>query len=317
MIDKIPRPGSPDVLDQSGVEINAFDELYVQKVAQKIPRHNPLDVLDRSGIEVNTFDELYAQEVAQQTIYSDHRASFFHVIRYRGTGNSHWIEDRRIALEGDCLLVLNKDILHRYSKYKCHGELILFMRSFFTQSEEKSCFINNCSILRNNYMVISLHDELFAAQVDAYISLMRRESKGENTHQVVMCNLLHNLLITVEREHLRQGGRLVETGENCGQMQLFRALLDEHYRTQKQVAFYAGQLSVDESKLSRMVRTAHGISAKDYISEKVLLEAIRLLENTTLNQGEIAAELGFDLTYFIKFFRHRTGVTPAKYRKSV
>jgi AraC-like DNA-binding protein len=70
-----------------------------------------------------------------------------------------------------------------------------------------------------------------------------------------------------------------------------------------------------EKMLSRIVSGLYGISAKEYINEKLLREAVRLLKNTTLNQSEIACELGFDFSWFVKFFRKNMGITPAKYRQ--
>jgi AraC-like DNA-binding protein len=145
-----------------------------------------------------------------------------------------------------------------------------------------------------------------------------KTGKGTETELILLRNWLHNLLITLEREYLSRQQRFgFPTGQNCTheeEVRQFKILLDMHYRKQKQVGFYAKELGISEKKLAEAVSSVYGISVKKYINEKILTEAIRLLENTTLSQGEIALELGFDFTYFIKFFRKHTGMTPAKYR---
>jgi AraC-like DNA-binding protein len=134
------------------------------------------------------------------------------------------------------------------------------------------------------------------------------------TDIVLLCNWLHNLLIVIEREYRLQERLINSLIGSHHYIEQFKDLLDIHYQTEKTVHFYAEKLHLSDKKLSLIIFAEHGISAKEYISEKILSEAIRLLKNTTLNQSEIATELGLDLTYFINFFRRRMGITPAKYR---
>ncbi|MDR0509667.1 MAG: AraC family transcriptional regulator [Rikenellaceae bacterium] len=288
-------------------------------MATEIPRYQSFEVLDPFGIEVNTFEELYQQEIAQKTIYDEHRASFFHIFRYRGPGNVHYIEERKIANDGDSLLLVNRDVQQRYSKRKCRGEMALFSLTFFGDTPEKLEFISNCSLFNSSYSIVPIRTEEFAAEVDLYFSLMRQACRtGEMTHTetMIMRNWVHNLMIAVERE-LSQRKTLFSLPPvgTCVHMQQFRELLDANFQEQKHVGFYAGQMGLSEKKLSSIVEHAHGISAKAYIKEKLLEEAVRRLRHTTLNQGEIAAELGFDFTYFVKFFHKHVGVTPAKFRQ--
>jgi AraC-like DNA-binding protein len=288
-------------------------------MANKFPRYGPAEVLDSSGIEINTFDELYAQPVALRTIYESHRASFFHIFCFRGAGNIHYVEGRKIAPEDDAFLIVNKDIRQRYARQHCRGEMILFQTTFLGRDDEKVEFMNNCSLFSGGHALVPLRDKDFAEEVDRYFSMMKSiYTEGDHmgqTEMVLLANWLHNLLIAIERRYRRQGHQLSPVPCSTELIQRFKTLVDEQMREQKQVKFYAEHLEVSEQKLSRAVQSTYGIAAKEYIGEKLLLEAIRLLENTTLNQGEIADQLGFDLTYFIKFFRKRTGTTPAKYRR--
>jgi AraC-like DNA-binding protein len=283
-----------------------------------IPRHTSEDVLDASGIEINSFDELYAQEVAQSTIYGYHRVPFYHIFRYKGMNNSHLIENKKLIFNNDCLLIVNRDVLQKYSKQKCSGNMVLFTDVFLGRTREKADFINNCTLLQPNYVVLPMQSEEFINTVDSYLSMMKKlqlEDKTAVVQNAVMRNWLFILLMTMERQYRLRNTRFITTINNKDYMQQFKTLLDMHYQSQKQVSFYAEKLQISEKKLSQIVYAAHGLSAKIYINEKILKEAIFLLKNTTLNQGEIAYRLGFDFTYFIKFFRKHTGATPAKYRQ--
>jgi AraC-like DNA-binding protein len=281
-----------------------------------IPRHTTGEVLDPSGIEVISFEELYLQKIAQETIYDDHRASFYHIFRYGDSGGEHYIQGQRIKMKKNSLLIVNKDIWQRYSEYKCTGDIVLFSTASLGFTQEKNNFLRRCTVFRNDYAIISPRSEDFIATIDMYFSLMKiRTGKFQETAMLVLHNWVYKLLMTIEREYRLQERRLVSIADTGTYVQQFRALLEMNYQTQKQLHFYAEKLDISEKKLSRIVFAVHGISAKEYINEKVLTEAIRLLKNTTLNQGEIADELGLDFSYFVRFFRKHLGVTPAKYRQ--
>ena len=58
------------------------------------------------------------------------------------------------------------------------------------------------------------------------------------------------------------------------------------------------------------------VSAKQYIHNKVMGEAKRMLTYTDLPVSEIATRLNYDtVSYFIRSFRQHAGQTPLAYRK--
>jgi len=285
----------------------------------KAPRYSSEEVLHSFQVEVNTFEELYKQEVTQGAIHDYHRTTFYHVFRYNGKGNVHYVEGKKILLGKDSLLIINRNVLHKYATEKCSGNMVLFTDTFLGSTQEKINFLNNSTLLQGSYVVIPMMSERFAVTVDFYFSQMRKLHIEKITDlplstAVILRNCLHNMLLTIEREYRLRNATLIAPSNNNSYMLQFKNLLDVHYQEQKQVAFYAEMLKISEKKLSLITHHVHGISAKTYINEKIVQEAIWLLKNTTLNQGEIADRLGLDFTYFVKFFRKHIGSTPAKHR---
>jgi len=286
-----------------------------------IPRYPLEDVLDSGSIEVNTFEELYAQKDMQSLLYAYHRVPFYHVFRYKGGGNIHYIDKRKITLKNDCLLLINRDIPHKYARQKsCRGNMVLFTDVFLSRTSEKSSFLNHCRIFQEDYLIVPLQSEPFTAIVDTCFSMMKKQYEKE-VRQIVEITLMRNwlfiLLMVIEREHRLRDPKLLLSQNHNNYMLQFKTMLDTHFQTQKQVSFYAKELRLSEKKLSQIVYSVHGISAKTFINEKILLETILLLKHSTLNQGEIAERLGLDFTYFVKFFRKHKGMTPAKYRRQM
>jgi AraC-like DNA-binding protein len=70
-------------------------------------------------------------------------------------------------------------------------------------------------------------------------------------------------------------------------------------------------------QLQRRFQSAFGITPQEFLLRTRVLEATRLLEQTTLAAGEIATRCGFvDQSSFSQHFRKRIGVSPAVYRRA-
>lgn len=94
-----------------------------------------------------------------------------------------------------------------------------------------------------------------------------------------------------------------------------RALIQQHFRVHKPVAFYADALDVSLTHLNRLVRSALGCTAHDLIAEKMMEESKAQLLFSAAPVSEIATHLGFaDPAYFSRFFLRRAGEAPRAWR---
>lgn len=98
----------------------------------------------------------------------------------------------------------------------------------------------------------------------------------------------------------------------------YKKLVDKNFIKERQVQFYAGQLGICPNYLNVLTRKFIGKSALDMINERTILEIKRMLLRPDLTISEIAYRLGFnELSYFSRFFRLKTGMTPHKFRDSM
>jgi len=94
----------------------------------------------------------------------------------------------------------------------------------------------------------------------------------------------------------------------------FLDALELHFRELHQAADYAGLLGCSVRTLSRAAQDATGKGVRELIDERRLLEARRLLGGARWNARAVAVHLGFtDAANFGRFFRERTGLTPAAF----
>ena len=95
----------------------------------------------------------------------------------------------------------------------------------------------------------------------------------------------------------------------------FRSMVDENYKKHEPITYYADQLGITPGQLSRLCREVLGVSSLDIINARVIHEAQRVLVYTGNSIKQLAYALGFaDETYFCRFFRKHTGLSPGEFR---
>jgi len=88
----------------------------------------------------------------------------------------------------------------------------------------------------------------------------------------------------------------------------FRQLVDESFRQQPTVADIARTLGQSETRLYTVVKAFSGVSPKEYLTKRTVLEAQRLLVYSPLSVKELAQHLGFnDESYFSRLFKREVG----------
>lgn len=121
---------------------------------------------------------------------------------------------------------------------------------------------------------------------------------------------MSNVIYRVERQGNRKHTRAEAIFAN------FIRLLEENFRTQHRVSWYAEQLCITPKYLSEIVKKISLRTPNEWIDSYVILEARVLLKNTTKSIKEITDELNFPNQSFLgKYFKEHVGVSPSEYRK--
>ncbi|ENN88766.1 transcriptional regulator, AraC family [Rhizobium freirei PRF 81] len=95
-----------------------------------------------------------------------------------------------------------------------------------------------------------------------------------------------------------------------------RTAVDRHYRSDWPVGRYVELLATTPHLLDKAAREIFGLTVKELMLERRLLEAKRLLMFTIRSVEDIGREVGFeDPAYFSRFFRKRMGEAPAAWRR--
>ena len=96
----------------------------------------------------------------------------------------------------------------------------------------------------------------------------------------------------------------------------FLKMVKDNFRSERQLKYYADALCITPRYLSRVVKDCTGSSAADWIERYVVLEARALLKSTNMTIQQISDYLNFpSQTFFGKYFKRRTGLSPKEYRR--
>ncbi|MCC8018794.1 MAG: helix-turn-helix domain-containing protein [Rikenellaceae bacterium] len=91
----------------------------------------------------------------------------------------------------------------------------------------------------------------------------------------------------------------------------------EHHYRERSVRFYADELHITPKYLSTVIKDVSGRSAASWINEFVINRAKILLKFSGKSVQEITYELNFSTqSFFGKFFKRHTGISPSDYRKA-
>ena len=158
--------------------------------------------------------------------------------------------------------------------------------------------------------------------VGNYISLMCDVVKSNviNCREAINSILLSLFYVVtgIGSERIRDIGDEVRNSSNRSKIifEQFIKLVSEYHIQHRNVGFYADKLCLTPKYLSKLIKTATGRSAPDWIAY-VILEAKNLLKYSNVTIKEVVYRLNFpNQSVFYKFFKARTGMTPSEYRNS-
>ena len=151
-----------------------------------------------------------------------------------------------------------------------------------------------------------------------YVDAARRtaDSMGMLPQRVVSCAELLELFLGVYKYQDRSALNGVEQTRMESYVDFALHYIHMNYQSPITVQELTKLLGVSQPYLFRIFKAATGKSPKQYLSDYRLLQARKLLAETTLSISQVAASVGYaDPLAFSKFFSSRQGISPQGYRK--
>ncbi|WP_196894385.1 AraC family transcriptional regulator [Aureivirga marina] len=235
----------------------------------------------------------------------------YHEIMWIQEGAAKFIIDGEISyIESNSFFVLPKGRLHQFLPNKLvEGQVIRFTEDLL------DCFPRLLFSKFNSisHVKISMEDN---QSLDFLYKAFTIEYQEQNEFSPIITNLLKTIIHKLNDIKQSQFPNNTILLENIDLFDQFQHLMDKHITEHKLTDFYASKLNITSRKLNSIVKSILNKSTINTISERLLIEAKRSLIYTDKNISNIAYSLGFeDNSYFTKFFKKHTELTPKQFRK--
>lgn len=200
----------------------------------------------------------------------------------------------------------------------CKAKMIRFNRSFYCIVDHDS-EVGCKGILffgASQLPILNIPD----TEIEKFQSIWKMfeiELQSKEEHQLEMLQLLLKRFVIMCTRIFKSQEKYTTIADN--QIDLVREynfLVEENFRTKHTVAQYAAMLNKSPKTLSNLFSKISSKTPLQFIQDRRMLEAKRLLHHTDKSVKEIAYEIGFeDLQTFGRFFKNAEGISPTDFKE--
>lgn len=265
----------------------------------------------RNGQIAGRNEILFNELNGERHIETPHKHDFFIINLFDEASGVHNIDSKDYQIGNKEVHILFPGQMHKWDiNEHTTGYQLMIEHDFL---EQFAPFFRFSYTNYHHHPVIKLTDDAFEKIKYEFIAIME-ELKIENS----LLHLIHAraaviaAIVSTQAELAFTEFKVYQSNERLA---TFNMLINEFYKEEKSVGFYADKLHISANYLNILCKKNLKISASELIHQRISVEAKRLLQNNKLTIKEITFELGFsDNSYFTNFFKNQTGITPSEFR---
>jgi len=272
------------------------------------------------------FDFIHVETVASRssvhdwTIRAHRHRNLFQILLIERGGGEMTFEAARLPFAAPAAILVPAAIAHgfRFEPNVTAGWVLSFTEdAAFALADRAGEALSRLRALAA-HPIVTIADEAERARLSALCTeLFEEGSLAREGYRMAMRSLLALIAVGVARlaaSRARTGSVTLQPADAT--VAQLRALVDEFFRGEHQLGFYAEKLGMTIDRLNDHVKRATGVTAGHLIRQRLLTEAKRQLVFTTQPIQDIAQELAFsDPSHFARFFRKHSGTTPHEFRE--
>jgi len=251
-----------------------------------------------------------------------HRHNYYTIIWSLQATGKHIIDFKEYPILPNDIFFVSPEQVHQViTNLGSTGFVILFTPEFLEKNSIRNDFISNLKLFQTSdetpplqlnapmtatlktfadRMLEAFHnrEEMYLETIGAYLKLFLIECNGH-------CSLFSG----TNTQSVEVGKMLVKN---------FKIVVEKNYMKWHQVKEYADALNITPNYLNEVIRSSVNVTAKDFIQNRIILEAKRKLIFTDKNGKEIGFDLVFeDPSHFSKFFKSNTGMAMQEFKDSI
>ena len=246
-----------------------------------------------------------------------HKHDFYLIILFTEGSGTHEIDFETLPVEPGTLFILKPGQMHYWElSDDIDGYVFFHSREFYdkryvTSSLKDFEFYSSFQ----NVPSIKIGEEPLQNLKALMLELVIENGKDEVMKWEKIHTLVTLIYINISREY--RPTYKIKSDVYLRRVRSFEEFIESNFKKIKFAKEYADLLFISEKHLNRITKKCLNKTSTQLIGERVLLEAKRMLMHSEYNINQISEELGFNETsYFIRFFKKHTGVTPLNFLNS-
>lgn len=278
-------------------------------------------VTNRLSNDLFNIDRFHGYAKNNHHLQKVHKHSFYHLVLFTAGNGQHILDFESYPIKKGIIYFMRPNQAHKWMfEGEVDGYVINFSSTFFDQLAIGSSILDNFPFfnLFSSGQVLAL-DQPSLNKVCTLFEEILKEVDARNEHNqtlIMISSYLLQIFVIAARNAKDNAVQYSLNNYNSVLLKKFMELIEEHFREIRLPKDYASMLYITSSHLNFICQEQVKTSAGELIRKRVLLEAKRLLVNFELSISAIALDLNFfDTSYFIKFFKKYTGLTPETFRK--
>jgi AraC family transcriptional regulator, transcriptional activator of pobA len=255
--------------------------------------------------------ELHLGSIGDGDVREPHRHAYHELVWVHAGHGRHLIDGETVDFGPRTLTLIAKGQVHQFKEADDVTALVVRFDDEWLTGSRRWLFAGGaCTALT----VPPDDAPRFEALLDVLRAEIERPAGPESAE--LRRHLLASVLLWAQRWREAQLEDRGASGPDVELHRRFQELLERDFASSHEAGHYADELGVTTGTLSRTLTRLTGRSTKQLITDRVILEAARLLRFSDLSIKEIAARLGFtDQFAFSKAFKRRRGEAPLDFRE--
>ena len=248
-----------------------------------------------------------------------HRHDFFEVLFLLKGSGVHVIDGNRYEIKPPCVFFMSPGQAHKLElSNDIEGFIFIFTSDFYLLNrgnQDRLIEFPFFYTIHQDNPPLLLEKESDVGFLETLFKQGIAEIKNAMESTPDMLRSILDLILTTCASRYEMHDELLQKGKGQILVKKFFHLIEEHNQKNLLLSDYAQMIGVTPNHLTQIVKVLTGKTSSQIIKAKQLLEIKRLLAHTSLTVSEIANRLNFeDQSYFTKFFKRETGLTPVQYR---
>lgn len=251
-----------------------------------------------------------------------HRHNYYTIIWPVTATGKHIIDFKEYPILPHHVFFVSPEQVHQViTDPKPTGYVILFTPEFLEKNSIREDFIANLKLFQKSDETPPLPlTERMIGPLTMFAEQMLAAFRSETDMRFETIGAYLKLFLIECNGHCSlfpgSNTQTIEVGKTL--VRQFKAVVEKHYKTWHQVKDYAEELNVSPNYLNEVIKSSLNISAKDFIQNRLMLEAKRMTIFTGKSIKEIGFELGFDdPSHFSKFFKSNTGLSLVEFKETI